>query len=150
MFGYGLLDQRYAGIQTSLMHDGASRIAGHEQNSEPWPPRDGNVRKLPSVQAGHDDVGEKQIDALAGVFDHGPRRFAATGGLNVVVQFGQQFEQGVADAVIVLDDQDRLATALRNFVRAGSCFVAAERERTRQVYFDAGSDRDLAVDLDMA
>src|SRR5438105_5392704 len=54
MFGYRLLDQRYAGIQTSLMHDGASRIAGHEQNSEPGPLRSRNVRKLPSVHAGHD------------------------------------------------------------------------------------------------
>jgi hypothetical protein len=57
------LQQLHARIETALMRNGMARIAGHVENAKLRPQVLSATAEFAAVHAGHDHVGEQQIDA---------------------------------------------------------------------------------------
>jgi hypothetical protein len=68
-FGYWLLDESDSLIQTAVMHDAVAGVADHEQYFKARTLFKSNSRELPSIQARHQDVCEKEINFLASILN---------------------------------------------------------------------------------
>ena len=122
-------------------------VAGHEEDDGPRPHRRHGLRDLGPAHAGHDDVGEEQVDVArvaACELEHG----GAVGGLQdgVPVRL-QDLGHQLADDRLVLDEQDRLVTGARpsaaGLAAGSSARSATQREENAERRAQAGLGRHL-------
>src|SRR5882757_8070504 len=111
-FAIGLCEQQHAGIQPAMMHDGILGIARRVQDLQRGTALQRLVDQLAAVhRAGHDHVGEKQVDGCGGVDD--VERLCCVGRLEGAV--AEAFDLGdhiVSDHGVVLDHQNDFVAAL--------------------------------------
>jgi hypothetical protein len=147
--GQRLLKQRDAGIQPALMHDGIARISRHEKYPEVRLPVVQFVGQLAAVDAGHHDVGEKQIDPERIGIELRQRGRAVGRLADAVVQILQRFHQIGSDVGFVLDHQYGFASAAADHRQIAFPDGIGGDVRSGQIDLDRRPFADLAVDFDV-
>src|SRR5579863_2675257 len=105
--GKGLLNQVYAGVETTLMNDGVAGVSGHVQNFQGGLMLFCFLREFSPVHPGQDHVGEKQVDAVG--FAQLMQGVLGVRGFEYAVAKHPERLYDVAPNVgIILDDQDTL------------------------------------------
>ena len=132
-----------------MMNDGVLGISRREQDLEGRPPLQRLVDQLLAVQcAGHDYVGEEQVDGPDGIDNL--QGFGGIGRLERGVAETRDLGHDVsAHQRIVFDDEDDFITALdsRRYQRLRGGLV--QSGCARQVHLDGSAVAFLAVDLDI-
>ena len=104
-----LWDELGSGVQTTVMNDSVSRIAGHKNNFCSWPTSFNFVGELSTVLAGQHHVRKQQIEFLVGIQQ--PKRGCQVFGLdNLIIQVPQDLGCILANTIVILDDKDRFAS----------------------------------------
>jgi hypothetical protein len=156
-FAIRLRDQQYAGIEVSVTNQGVLRITGRVQHLERRPAIQRLDGELPSVdQAGHDHVGEQEIDVFARIEDS--EGFAGIGrGKRPVTEALHLGDDVFAHQNIVLDDQDRFIasfdTGLFRFFRRRPgqvCLGVCLGGCRGQINLDRRPAAGFAADFDIA
>src|SRR3954447_17292468 len=149
-FAIGFGQQQHAGIQPAVVDNGVLGIARCVERLEARPPLQGFVDELAAIHdAGHDHVGEKQVDG--GDLVDEAQRVGRVGRLQCAVAQALDLGHHIAPHQrIVLDDEDRFVAALDS--RRDQCFRRGllQSRRPRQVDLDGGAMALLAVDLDVS
>src|SRR4051794_14938662 len=114
--GFG--NQLYARIESTVMHDGITRVSRGKQYFERGELRLRHLSELLTVHAaGQHDIGEQQINASSGSLREHLQRAGSISRLeHLVAEFANGFD-GVATHIrIVFDDQNRFACGRRDGV----------------------------------
>jgi len=116
--GKGFGQQYNAAIRHAVVECRVGGVAGREQYRQFGCLLACLVGKLATIDAGHDDVGEKHADVVALGYD--VQCLFATGGLNNgVAKFTQAFGGHLADVEFIINNQENFALRLlQRFLRA--------------------------------
>ena len=98
-------EEMHAGVEHAIVHDGVLGEAGHVQDPQTGTECPRLLRKLASVDVGHDDIGQHQVDARA-VDEMGHGIFGVSGFEHRVAEVAQAGRREGQHIGIVLDEQD--------------------------------------------
>ena len=107
-----LLNKLHPGIETALVHNGVARISCHKQHLGPGTLGKHRVRQFPTIQIGQYDVGQKQIDVMAGIHEL-QCRIAVASFQHDIAKFLESVRDECTNIVIIFNDQNRFLSVGR-------------------------------------
>ncbi len=120
--GKRLLEQAHASIQRAVVSDHIFRVTGHVQNFHIWANLRNSLRQFAAVHAGHDHIGQQQMDD-AFMRHRNLHGHSSIGGFNHFVSLSFQELPGQSAKVGLVFDHQNCFRAGFDSLRASTCRV---------------------------